>query len=179
MANLRFLLVAAIAAACSAGAPAQAQSSPAVAATVSTGVPVYQGVAFVTAYTDATAGACENAGLGVGSYVTITYRELVESGNTTYGGGFGIANDRDGYSYVAPANTEFKNGTQKQTSVTFNGQSSSAGPYSFTGGFNLKISNPGSMKKPAAYVTISGTLTNLYGVTGCNVTINAALALRP
>ena len=89
MANLRFLLVAAIAAACSAGAPAQAQSSPAVAATVSTGVPVYQGVAFVTAYTDATAGACENAGLGVGSYVTITYRELVELGNTTYGGGFG------------------------------------------------------------------------------------------
>jgi hypothetical protein len=180
MANSKLLLVAAMAAAaCSAGAAAQAQSSQADTATVSTGVPVYQGVAFVTAYTDATADACENAGFAVGSYDTMIYRQLVESGNTSYGGGFGFANERDGFSFVMPAGKPLNSGTQKLTTASFYGESSQVGPYSYTGAFDLKISSPGSATKPKASVTISGTVTNYYGTTGCDVTINAALTLRP
>jgi hypothetical protein len=70
-------------------------------------------------------------------------------------------------------------GVQNQPRVTAYGESSEAGPYSYTGGFNLKISSPGTLKAPAAYVTITGTVTNIWNYTGCTVTINAALALRP
>jgi hypothetical protein len=163
MARLRYLIVGSIAAAaCAAGAPAQA---------VSTVVPVYQGTAFVTAV----AGSCA----AVGDYYTMVYRQLVEPSNTSYGGGVSFTSERATVSYVMPAMKPLNSGTQNQPTLTFYGQSAEAGPFSSTGGFDLKISNPGSSKAPKASVTITGTVTNFFATSGCTVTIAAALQLRP
>ena len=70
-------------------------------------------------------------------------------------------------------------GTQTQSSLTAYGELGEAGPYSYSGGFSLKISSPGTLKTPAADVIISGTVTNFFNYTGCTITIGAALELRP
>jgi hypothetical protein len=177
MTTLRLSLVAAIAAAaaCSAGAPAQAQSGPAAPATVSTGVPVYQGTAFILTVNT----ACTNNGVNVGDYDTMLYRPLAESGKN-YGGGIDFNSERSAVSYVMPANTPLNGGVQNHSSVAIYGESSKVGPFSGTGGFNLQISNPGTVAAPAPSVTITGTVNNLWNYSSsCNVTIRAALALRP
>ena len=175
MTKARFSVVAAIAAiaACSAGAPAQAQSDPAAAPAVSTGVPVYQGTAFVTAVTSACA-----TNFGVGDYYTMLFRQLVESGNTSYGGGIAFFSPRSAVAYVMPANKPLNGGKQSQTSVNAHGESSKVGPFSYTGGFNLTIS-PATLAASTPNVTITGTVTNFFNYSGCTVTIRAALALRP
>jgi hypothetical protein len=188
MTTLRLSLVAAIAAVavCSAGAPAQAQSSPAAAATVSTGVPVYQGTAFILKVN----AACTNNDVNVGDYLTMLYRPFAESGNTSYGGGIGFSNERAAVSYVLAAGQNLTPANEVQSSVDINGESSKVGPFCSGGGstcgsgpggsFNLTISNPGTAAAPANWVTITGTVNNLWNYSSsCNVTIRAALALRP
>jgi hypothetical protein len=161
MASLRYLIVGSLAAAaCSVGAPAQA---------VSTVVPVYQGTAFVTAVS----GSCA----AVGDYYTMVYRQLVEPSNTSYGGGVSFVSERSTVSYVMPANKPLNSGNQPTLNAY--GQSAEAGPFTYTGGVNLKISSPGTTKKPKTSVTITGTVTNFFDTTGCTVTIGAALQLRP
>jgi hypothetical protein len=179
MARLQFSLVAAIAAvaACSAGAPAQAQSSPAATPALSTDVPVYQGGVFVTAVTS----ACTANNIAVGNYWTMDFRQLPRPVNTAhFGGGFEFVSDRSSLSYVMPPGTPLNGGHTVQTSVTAYGESGEAGPYNYTGAFNLTIS-PATLNAttPSAVVTITGTVADLWDYTGCTVTIRAALALRP
>ncbi len=188
MTTLRLSLVAAIAAvaACSAGAPAHAQSGPAAPATVTTGVPVYQGTAFILTANS----ACTSNGVNVDDYYTMLYRPYPKSGNTVYGGGIQFNTDRSTVSYVLPANTNLLPANEVQSSVDINGQSSKVGPFctgggascgSGTGGsFSLTISNPGTTAAPAKSVTITGTVNNLWNFSSsCNVTIRAAMSLRP
>jgi len=176
MTNLRVssVLVAAGIATCSVGASARAQEAGSVPATVSTGVPVYQGTAFITAVTT----ACTANNIVVGDYYTMLYRQLVEAGNTSYGGGIGFATERGSVSYVMPANQPLNAGKQVQTSVNAYGESSKVGPFSYTGGFNLVIS-PSKLSAMSPGVTIKGTVTNFFNDTGCTATIRASLALRP
>jgi hypothetical protein len=136
--------------------------------------PVYQGTAFVNAVTT----ACTTNGVAVGDYYTIIYRQLAESGSG-YGGGVQFADGRSTVSYVMPANEPLNSGTQNQPSLTAYIQSSEADPASYTAGFDLKISSPGTVKKPATDVTITGTVTNFFSYADCTVTIGAALELRP
>ncbi len=178
MARLRFSLVAAIAAvaACAAGAPAQAQSTPAAAPAVSTDVPVYQGVAFFTAVSGT---ACTSNGFNVGDWYVMEYRQLPRPSHTTYGGGIQFASERSAFSLVMAPGANLNGGVQNHPSVDGYGESSEAGPFSFTGGFDLTISSPGTAAAPAASVTITGTVANFFSYTGCTVTIRASLALRP
>lgn len=167
MANSRFLIVAGtMAATFSLGAPAHA---------VSTVVPVYQGTAFVKGVTS----ACTTNGIAIGDFYTMIYRQLVEPSNTSYGGGVSFITERSAVSYVMPASKPLNSGTQTQSSLTAYGESGEAGPYNYSAGFSLKISSPGTVKKPAADVIITGTLTNFFNYTGCTITIGAALELRP
>jgi hypothetical protein len=154
-----------------AGAFAPSTSS---AVTQTVNAPVYQGTAFVNGVTS----ACATNGIAVGDYYTIIYRQLAESGSA-YGGGVQFDDGRSAVSYVMPANEALNSGTQNQPSVTAYVQSSEADPTSYTAGFDLKISSPGTAKKPAADVTITGTVANFFNDTGCTVTIGAALELRP
>ena len=168
--RLSCLLVAAGIAACSVGASAWAQSVP---GTVSTGVPVYQGTAFVTGVA-----GCVSSNIPVGDAYVMLYRQLVEPNNTVYGGGIAFATERSSTSYVMPANQPLNAGKQVQTSVNAYGESSKVGPFSYTGGFNLVIS-PSTLTATTPAVTIKGTVSNFFNNTGCTITIRAALALRP
>jgi hypothetical protein len=178
MTKSQFSLAAALAAvaACWAGAPAQAQSVPAAAPALSTDVPVYQGTAFVTAVTS----VCTTNKIAVGDYYTMIFRQQPRPGNTVYGGGIQFNSERSAVSYVMPASTALNGGVQNQPSVSGYGASSEAGPFSFTGGFDLTIS-PATLNPttPAAAITITGTVANFFDYTGCTITIRAALPLRP
>jgi len=170
MTGLRFTLVAAIAAvtACSAGAALAVTAAP----------PVWQGTAIVTALTDVTTNACENAGYGVGNYYTMIYREDYQSDNQNYGGGVQFATERSSNSYVMPASQNLPSGTtDNEPSVAAFGQSSRVGYFGYTGAFDLTISSTSSGTAPN--VTINGTVADFFGNTGCTVTIEASLALRP
>ena len=136
---------------------------------------IYQGTAFVTGVTS----ACTANGVAIGDYDTMEYRQLAESGNASYGGGVSFVSGRSTVSYVMPATMPLNSGTQNQPSLTVYGQSGEAGPYNYPAGFNLTISSPGTSTSPAAYVTITGTVTNFFNYTGCTITIGAALELRP
>ena len=172
--QLSFVATIAAVAACSACAPAQAQSSPVAAPALSTDVPVYQGVAFVTAVTS----ACTTNKIAVGDYYTMIFRQQPRPGNTVYGGGIQFNSERSAVSYVMPANTALNGGVQNQPSVSGYGASSEAGPYSFTGGFDLAIS-PATLTSTTQVVIMKGTFANFFGYTGCTITIRAALPLRP
>jgi hypothetical protein len=130
-------------------------------ARVSTGEPVYQGTAFITAVTS----SCTANSINVGDYYTILYRQLPESGNTVYGGGIAFFGSRSALSYVLPANTALNGGQQKVNSVTVYGQSSKVGPATRT------ATTPS--------VQINGTVGSFFNYTGCTITVRSSLALRP
>jgi len=153
-------------------AAAAAEEIPA-APTLSTGVPVYQGTAFWTAVSN----ACASFGVSVGDYYMMTYRQAVEPGNSDYGGGIALNSDRLGVAYVLPANQPLPAGHQVHT-VTVTGLSSKVGPYQYSSTMNLTIS-PNTTTGSTSAVTITGTLTNFFAYTGCNVTFRSALSLRP
>lgn len=135
-----------------------------------TDVPIYQGTAFFTAV----AGTCASDGVAVGDYATMIYRQQPRPSVSSYGGAIAFVSRRSAVSYVMPASTALNSGNQP--SVSAYGESSLVGPYNYTGAFNLTISNPAG---PAPGVTITGTVADIYDYTGCTVTIEASLALRP
>ena len=141
------------------------------AGSATTDVPVYQGTAFITAVTGS---ACATNGVAIGNYSTMIYRQQPRS-NSTYGGAIQFVSGRSAVSYVMPANTAL-NGGVTNVSVDAYGESSLVGPFNFSGGFDLTISDPTG---PAPGVTIAGTVANMWGVSGCSATIEASLALRP
>ena len=145
---------------------------PTAGSALSTDVPVYQGTAFVTAVTS----ACTTNGVAIGNYATMIYRQQPRPKITAYGGAIQFVSGRSAVSYVMPASTALNGGETNLASVNAYGELSLVGPYSFTGGFDLTISDPTG---PAPGVTITGTVSNLWGYAGCTATIEASLALRP
>jgi hypothetical protein len=101
------------------------------------------------------------------------YRQQPRPDVTAYGGAIAFVSGRSAVSYVMPANMQLNSGSETANAY---GESSLVGPYSYTGTLDLTISNPAG---PAAGVTITGTVGNIYNYTGCTVTIEASLALRP
>jgi hypothetical protein len=177
MTKLRFSLVAAVAAvaACWAGAPARAQNLPTPVPTLSTDVPVWQGLAFLTAVSGSD---CTSNDINEDDFFTMIYRQLPRPSHTTYGGGIQFASERSAFSLVMPASTNLNGGAQNHPSLDGFGESSEAGPFSFTGGFDLTIS-PAPITSTTDFVTITGTVSSFFGFSGCTATIRAALALRP
>jgi hypothetical protein len=158
------------------GASNFAQStSPALTQTVNP--PVYQGVAFVTAVNGGATNACILNGIHVGDYYTMLYRSAAESDNAAYGGGIGFASERSSVALDLAAGQSLSAGPQVRT-VTAVGQSSLVGPFSTISTFNLNIA-PNPLLATTPGVSISGTVTNMWGFDGCTITLRASLTLRP
>ncbi len=158
------------------GASNFAQStSPALTQTVNP--PVYQGVAFVTAVNGGATNACVLNGIHVGDYYTMLYRSAAESNNAAYGGGIGFASERSSVALDLAAGQSLLAGAQVRT-VTAVGQSSRVGPFTTSSTFDLDIA-PNPLLATTPGVSISGTVTNMWGFDGCTITLRASLTLRP
>jgi hypothetical protein len=167
-------LFAATWAVCACAGSAMAQQGSVAPPTVSTGVPVYQGTAFVIGVSD----GCASSVPAVGDYYTMLYRAFPETGNTLYGGGIAFVTPISSVSYVLPAGVSLLGGYQTFPSVSAHGESSDVGPFNYTGSLNLTIA-PALLTPSTSNVYITGTVGDIFGYAGCTVTIRAALALRP
>ena len=167
-------LFAAIAAVSAWAGVAMAQQGLAAAPKVSTGAPVYQGTAFVIGVSN----GCAPSGTSIGDYYTMLYRELPETGNNSYGGGVAFITPISSVSYVLPAGVSLIGGHQTFSNVSAHGESSDVGPFDYAGSLNLTIA-PALLTPSTPSVYITGTVGDILGYAGCNVTIRAALALRP
>ncbi len=150
-------------------------TSPALTQTVNP--PVYQGVAFVTAVNGGATNACVRNGIHVGDYYTMLYRSAAESNNAAYGGGIGFASERSSVALDLAAGQSLSAGPQVRT-VTAVGQSSRVGPFTASSTFDLDIA-PDPLLATTPGVSISGTVTNMWGFDGCTITLRASLTLRP
>ena len=151
-----------------------ALQGPALAQSVSPGVPVYQGTAFVTGVSS----GCAAGAASVGDDYTILYRELPAIGNALYGGGVAFVAPLSSVSYVLPAGVALIGGRQTFSTVAAHAESPDVGPFQYSGSLDLTIS-PEMLTPLTPSVYITGTVGNMFGNSGCAVTIRAALALRP
>jgi len=135
--------------------------------------PVYQGAAFVTAVSS----GCAADQASVGDYYTILYRPTAQTG-PSFGGGVALVTPSSSYSYVLPKGVSLNGGLQNFPQVSVHGESSQVGPVNYTGSLDLTIS-PSTLTAKTTSVFITGTVGDVFNFTGCNVTIRAALALRP
>ena len=151
-----------------------APAGSASAQNVSPGVPVYQGTAFVTAVSS----GCAAGAASVGDDYTILYREFPETGNALYGGGVAFVAPLSSVAYVLPAGVVLIGGRQTFATVRVHGESPDVGPFQYTASLDLTIA-PEMLTPSTPSVYITGTVGDMFGNSGCAVTIRAALALRP
>jgi hypothetical protein len=159
------------------GGDANFVASASSALTQTVNLPVYQGFAFVTAVNGGATNACILNGINVGDYYTMLYRSAAETDNAAYGGGIGFASERSSVALDLAAGKSLLAGQQVQT-VTAVGQSSLVGPFTTSSTFNLDIA-PNPLLATTPGVTISGTVTNMWGFDGCIIALRASLTLRP
>lgn len=131
---------------------------------------VWQGEAFATAVTDACA---TNATVEVADFFRIIYRPKLAS--TDPAEGLSFVGSRSTYLAISQAGSAMfqGSGSYKGTYI-----SSRAATGSTTGASSLSIS-PLPITSGTGTITISGTLTNFFAATGCDVTFRAALTPRP
>ncbi len=131
---------------------------------------VWQGEAFVTAVTDACA---PGSTAEVGDFFRIIYRPKLSSLDPAEGLSF--VGSRSTYLAISQAG-----GAMFQGSGTYKGTylSSRAATGSTTGAFQLSIS-PLPILSGTGTITISGTITNFFAVTGCDITFRSAFTPRP
>jgi hypothetical protein len=155
------------------GTPPQTATAP---TTVKPPVPVYQGIAFVTAVNGGATNACILNGIRVGDYYTTVYRSGAEAGNTASVGGLGFYFKASSVALDLAAGASLSAGHSVQT-ITAQGQSSLVGPFATRSTFDLNIA-PDPLLATTPWVTISGTVAD-WGFNGCAITLRGSLTLRP
>lgn len=148
---------------------ALAQTAP----TAASVAPVYQGTVFIVGVSS----GCEPGQASVGDYYTMLYRQIAQAGSS-FGGGVAFVTPRSSFSYVLPKGVSLNGGRQNFPTVRVDGKSSQVGPLNYTGSLDLTIS-PTTLTATTPSVYITGTVGDIFSYAGCNVTIRAALALRP
>ena len=140
------------------------------AASASSVTQVWQGEAFVLSFT----GACAPTNVATpGDYYRLIYRPKLAA--TDAAEGLSFVGARATYLAISAAGSAMfqGSGTYRGTFI-----SSRAATGTTTGASNLSIS-PLPILTSTSTVSISGTLTNFFAVTGCDVTFRAALTPRP
>ena len=141
------------------------------AATAATEVPVFDGIAKLTAVND----VCLEDGWAVGTEFRLIFRSAVRPSNGR-GGGLQLMADRFGYTFLMPDGKALPGGKRKG-SFNATGQSSQVGAFTFTSKFNLTIT-PDKIGADTSVVTLDGTLGNFGGTDGCTATIFAVATPR-
>ncbi len=140
-------------------------------ASAATEVPVFDGVAKLTALND----VCLDDGWAVGAEFRLIFRSAVRPSNNR-GGGLQLMEQRFGYTFLMPDGKALPGGNRKGT-FTATGFSSQVGAFPFPSKFNLVIT-PEKIRADTPVVTINGTLDNFGGTEGCTATIFAVATPR-
>jgi hypothetical protein len=133
---------------------------------------VWQGTVFI----DSVTGACTTANVAaVGDYYTMVYRPII-AGSQTGPEGLTFIGARDGQAwYTLSDSASFKSAAE--ANILTLGSHATSDFATSAGGYSLTIlPEPIGLTTPT--VTITGLLSNFWDVSGCNVTISAALAAR-
>jgi len=141
------------------------------AATAATEVPVFDGIAKVTAVNN----VCIDDGWAVGAEFRLIFRSAVRPSNNR-GGGLQLMEQRYGYTFLMPDGKALTGGSRKGT-FNATGLSSQVGAFTFSSKFSLAIT-PDKIRADTPVVTIDGTLGNFGGTEGCTVTIFAVATPR-
>ncbi len=141
------------------------------AATAATEVPVFDGIAKVTAVNN----VCIDDGWAVGAEFRLIFRSAVRPSNNR-GGGLQLMEQRYGYTFLMPDGKALTGGSRKGT-FNATGLSGQVGAFSFSSKFSLAIT-PDKIRADTPVVTIDGTLGNFGGTEGCTVTIFAVATPR-
>ena len=130
---------------------------------------VWQGESFLTSVSD----TCTASNIAVGDYYRVVYRPKLNGTDPAEGLSF-VGGRSAVLATSAAGSAMFQgSGTYKSTGV-----SSRATSFSSTGHFQLSIS-PAPILSGTEVVTISGTLTNFFAITGCTIGFSSALVQRP
>ena len=135
--------------------------------------PVYEGAAFVTARDGGASDACASNGIFAGAGYTLLYRPYAEPGKDA---GIGFRSRHASMRLDLPGGASLPAG-HGQYAVVAKGQSSAVGPFAINSTFALDIAPDPLSETP--WVTLSGTVANMWGVRGCSVTLRGSLTLRP
>lgn len=141
------------------------------AATAATEVPVFDGIAKITAVNE----TCLDDGWAVGAEFRLIFRSAVRPSNNR-GGGLQLMEQRYGYTFLMPDGKALPGGSRKGT-FNATGLSGQVGAFSFSSKFSLAIT-PDKIRADTPVVTIDGTLGNFGGTEGCTVTIFAVATPR-
>ena len=156
---VRYAAAAATALALSATAPAHAASQ------------VWQGTLFITSVTD----ACSAANTSVGDYYTVVYRPII-SGSQSGPEGLSFIGSRSGQYWSTLSSTASFQSPALANILSF-GSHATRSYATSAGGYSLIIlPNVVTLQTPT--VTMTGQLSNFWNVSGCNVTVSAALTER-
>lgn len=141
------------------------------AAMAATEVPVFDGIAKITAVN----AACVDDGWAVGAEFRMIFRSAVRPSNKR-GGGLQLMEQRYGYTFLMPDGQALPGGSRKGT-FNATGLSGQVGVFAFSSKFNLDIT-PSKIRADTPVVTLDGTLGNFGGTNGCTVTIFAVATPR-
>lgn len=154
-------LAAAIATALALGATAPAQAAS----------QVWQGTLFITSVT----GACAAANTSTGDYYTVVYRPII-SGSQNGPEGLSFISSRSGQYWSTLSSTASFQSAAQANILSFGSHATQS--YAASGGGYSLIILPDVVTLQTPTVTMTGQLSNFWNVSGCNVTVSAALTQR-